>query len=99
VEQLISFTQQAQDARISIERLNDIHILDDEEPLNKEYIQQLSRENSIIIKDLFFTYPGAGNEPVLKNINLTVPQGKVTAIVGMSGSGKNNIDKTVASLL
>ena len=45
------------------------------------------------IKNLSFTYPGAGNEPVLKNINLTIPQGKVTAIVGMSGSGKTTLIK------
>ncbi|WP_301922662.1 peptidase domain-containing ABC transporter [Ferruginibacter sp.] len=93
IEQLIGFTQQAQDAKISLERLNDIHSLNDEEPLHKEYSHALPNEHSIQIKNLFFTYPGAGNEPVLKNINLLIPQGKVTAIVGMSGSGKTTLVK------
>jgi ATP-binding cassette subfamily B protein len=93
IEQLIGFTQQAQDAKISLERLNDIHALDDEEPVHKEYTHVLPRKHSIQIKNLSFTYPGAGNEPVLKNINLLIPQGKVTAIVGMSGSGKTTLVK------
>jgi ATP-binding cassette, subfamily B, bacterial len=93
IEQLIGFTQQAQDAKISLERLNDIHSLDDEEPANNELQHNLPHEHSINIKNLSFTYPGAGNEPVLKNINLQIPEGKVTAIVGMSGSGKSTLIK------
>lgn len=93
IEQLIGFTQQAQDAKISLERLNDIHSLDDEEPVHKHFNHYLSAEHSIHLKNLSFTYPGAGNEPVLNNINLMIPQGKVTAIVGMSGSGKTTLIK------
>ncbi len=93
VEQLIGFTQQAQDAKISLERLNDIHGLEDEEPPEKEFNHFLPERHSIYIKNLSFTYPGAGNEPVLKNINLIIPEGKVTAIVGMSGSGKTTLIK------
>ncbi|SEK40562.1 ATP-binding cassette, subfamily B [Chitinophaga rupis] len=93
VEQLIGFTQQAQDAKISLERLNDIHVLEDEEPANSDLSHHLPQEHDISLKDLSFTYPGAGNEPVLKNINLNIPQGKVTAIVGMSGSGKTTLIK------
>ena len=93
IEQLIGFTQQAQDAKISLERLNDIHSLDDEEPVQQQFNHYLPKEHSIHIKNLSFTYPGAGNEPVLKNIDLVIPQGKVTAIVGMSGSGKTTLIK------
>lgn len=93
VEQLVGFSQQAQDAKISLERLNDIHVLDDEEPTHKEFSHAIPTEHSININNLTFTYPGVGNEPVLKNINLTIPQGKVTAIVGMSGSGKTTLLK------
>jgi ATP-binding cassette subfamily B protein len=93
VEQLIGFAQQAQDAKISLERLNDIHALEDEEPAHKEFNHFLPEDHSIVIKNLSFTYPGAGNEPVLKNINLKIPEGKITAIVGMSGSGKTTLIK------
>lgn len=93
VEQLIGFTQQAQDAKISLERLNDIHVLEDEEPAHKEFNRFLPQDQCIYIRNLSFTYPGAGNEPVLKNISLTIPQGRVTAIVGMSGSGKTTLIK------
>ena len=58
-----------------------------------QYNYSLPTEHNIQLKDVSFTYPGAGNEPVLKNINLTIPQGKVTAIVGMSGSGKTTLVK------
>lgn len=93
VEQLVGFTQQAQDAKISLERLNDIHTLEDEEPAGQQFNHYLPSQCNIVLKDLWFTYPGAGNEPVLKNVNLTIPEGKITAIVGMSGSGKTTLVK------
>ena len=93
VEQLIGFTQQAQDARISMERLNEIHQMEEEEPGHKEFSRQLPENRSIQLNDLSFTYTGAGNEPVLKNIDLFIPEGKTTAIVGMSGSGKTTLLK------
>lgn len=93
IEQLVGFSQQAQDAKISLERLNDIHALDDEEPAHIQLSHYIPEDCDIELKNISFTYPGAGNEPVLRNINLTIPQGKVTAIVGMSGSGKTTLIK------
>jgi ATP-binding cassette, subfamily B, bacterial len=93
VEQLIGFMQQAQDAKISLERLNEIHQLEEEEPDDKELVKQLPHDKSLQFNNVTFAYAGAGNDPVLKNINLHIPQGKVTAIVGMSGSGKTTLLK------
>lgn len=45
-----------------------------------------------------FTYPGAGNEPVLRDINLSIPIGKTTAIVGTSGSGKTTLLKLLLKI-
>lgn len=93
VQQFLGFIQGFQDAKISLERLNEIHQMDDEEPVEKEFNHTLPADKSIRLNELTFRYPGAGNEPVLKNINLSIPQGKTTAIVGMSGSGKTTILK------
>jgi ATP-binding cassette, subfamily B, bacterial len=93
IEQFLTFTKSYQDARISIERLNEIHNLEDEEPEEKSYTSDIPADKSIALKDLTFRYPGAGNKPVLKDIDLLIPEGKTTAIVGMSGSGKTTILK------
>jgi ATP-binding cassette subfamily B protein len=108
VEQLIQFMQHYQDAQISLERLNEIHEIDDEDspkasvaltPNGGTYFESdilappSGAGGAIVLKNVSFTYTGAGNEPVLKNINLTIPQGKITAIVGTSGSGKTTLLK------
>ena len=93
IEQLLGFIQSLQDAKISLERLNEIHQMEDEEPIDKTFLKELPTNKSIAIQNLSFTYPGAGNEPVLKGIDLAIPEGKTTAIVGMSGSGKTTILK------
>jgi len=95
VEQLISFSQQAQDAKISLERLNEIHQIEDEENNERPYANIFSENHEIKLNDVSFTYTGAGNAPVLSGINMVFPSGKVTAIVGTSGSGKTTILKLI----
>lgn len=93
IEQLIGFVQGLQDATISLERLNEIHTLADEEATETLRLDQLPVSKSICLKNVSFTYVGAGNEPVLDQVDLHIPAGKTTAIVGMSGSGKTTILK------
>jgi ATP-binding cassette, subfamily B, bacterial len=93
IEQMIGFVQSWQLAKISLDRLNEIHGLTDEEPTGKAFNAVLPTDKTIELTNISFTYPGAGNEAVLKGINLTIPQGKTTAIVGTSGSGKTTMLK------
>jgi ATP-binding cassette subfamily B protein len=140
IEQMIGFVQSWQSAEISMERLNEIHSMEDEEPEEKNLIKESplafqkqvsggrtpanpypdafasdnflsavffkedvspdfpakdtsGKEDCIVFQNVSFTYPGAGNEAVLKNITLEIPKGRTTAIVGTSGSGKTTLLK------
>jgi ATP-binding cassette subfamily B protein len=120
VEQLLGFIQNWQNATLSMNRLNEIHQLDDEENTEQKLMQHLpvgftkkadacnffgsvsspsmlfqeqNIESIIHIKRLWFTYSGAGNDPVLTDIDFKIPKGKITAIVGQSGSGKTTLLK------
>ena len=93
IQQFIGFTQQAQDARISLERLGEIHDRDDEERPEDNKIQVIPSEGTLEVKNLLFQYEGPHSEKVLNNINLEIPARKVTAIVGTSGSGKTTLIK------
>ncbi|MGM1431258.1 peptidase domain-containing ABC transporter [Sphingobacterium lactis] len=93
VELLVGFMQSYQDAKISLERLNEIYESKEEEDLKKEYYTHLPNDKTIKIRNLTFRYLGAGNDPIFTNLNLTFPEGKTTAIVGASGSGKTTILK------
>jgi ATP-binding cassette subfamily B protein len=93
VQQFIGFTQSAQDARISLERLGEIHNKDDEEKLEDDKIRDIPADRDIEIKNLLFQYEGPHSEKVLNNVSLTIPAKKITAIVGISGSGKSTLIK------
>lgn len=93
VQQFINLIQSGQDTKISMERLNEVRQLQDEEDRHKSYISYLPENKSIQVTNLSFTYPGSLDAQVLENINLKIPEGKVTAIVGVSGSGKTTLLK------
>lgn len=98
VSQFAGLSQQLQDARMSLERLNDIHRLEDEEPEKRTMMRRLPACKSIYLKNLSFAYPGAGENPVLNIHRLCVPEGKTTAIVGVSGSGKTTLLKLLIKI-
>jgi ATP-binding cassette subfamily B protein len=93
IDQWVSFVQSAQDAKISLERLNEIHQMDDEEPITKQYQYALPSSRTIVFNKLSFAYPGAGNPEVLQEIDFSIQEGQTTAIVGSSGSGKTTLLK------
>lgn len=92
LKQMINFMHRAQDARLSLERLKEIHETRDE--TEKETGLAILPEGSLItVKDMTFSYGGPHSRNVLENINLTLEPNSVTAIVGMSGSGKTTLVK------
>ncbi len=95
IQQLTGFIQEFQDAKISLERLNEIHREEDElQPIGLP--TRLDKLNSSInIENLSFSYSQLEDDKVLKNIKLEIEAGKVTAIVGMSGSGKTTLLKVL----
>lgn len=95
IMQFVSFIQGAQSAKISFLRLNEIHQIQDEDAFNHNTI--FPEEKSLFLKNVTFQY-SINAAPVLKNINLVIPQGKVTAIVGDSGSGKTTLLKLILRL-
>ncbi|MCK9628182.1 MAG: peptidase domain-containing ABC transporter [Bacteroidales bacterium] len=91
--QVIAFLKASQDAKISLERLAEIHDKKDEEKDCENRISFIPKGKHISIENLSFRYEGAGSPMVLKDINLSIPNGKITAIVGTSGSGKTTLVK------
>lgn len=96
MQRLGLFFRSLQDAKISFNRLNEIHNINDETH-NPIYQSQpefsMDSNRSIQIKNLKFQYGSSKSQFVLNDINLTIPKGKVTAVVGTSGSGKTTLMK------
>ncbi|GAB2558313.1 peptidase domain-containing ABC transporter [Spirosoma areae] len=91
-EQLFAYFQQIQDARISTERINAVHQMPEEENQAGVKTAQLPENQPIVLNDVSFSYPGA-TAATLRHLNLFIPTGKTTAIVGSSGSGKTTLLK------
>ena len=92
IAQLINFIREVQDAKISLDRLSEIHNKDDEEQQHIEKITDIPLESKIELSKVSFKYLGS-DQLVLKDLDLIIPPNKVTAIVGVSGSGKTTLMK------
>jgi ATP-binding cassette subfamily B protein len=93
IDQLIEFVHRLQDAKLSSERLSEIHCAENEEPVDAGVPVTEITDNTIRLENIWFRYAGAEGEHVLQDVNMAIPAGKVTAIVGASGSGKTTLLK------
>lgn len=89
--QMVGFVRSLQDAKISLERLGEIHDKEDEEDALNPKNHDLSHSD-VFVKNISFKYTGS-QDYVLENLNLLIPKQKTTAIVGTSGSGKTTLLK------
>jgi ATP-binding cassette subfamily B protein len=92
IAQLIQFLRELQDAKISLERLAEIHDKEDEDTHHLDKISDVDENQNIVLEKVDFRYIGSEAE-VLKGLSLNIPANKITAIVGVSGSGKTTLMK------
>ena len=97
VNQLVNFFRSLQEAKLSLERLNEVqnHPTEEQNSNQKTILisDNSSKNSEIQFNNVSFQYEGPKSPYVLKNINFTIPEGKITAIVGASGSGKTTLMK------
>ena len=93
IKQFIAFAESVQDAKLSMERLTEIHQKDDEERINLPKEVNIPLKPEIVLDKVMFQYEGKHSKKVLDNICLNIPHGRITAIVGVSGSGKSTLLK------
>lgn len=98
IRQLSEFINSFQLTKIAIERMNEVYAEKNEENEENRLSLQAHTKKAfagIEIRNLSFQYEGPLSAFVLKNVNLLIPEGKVTAIVGSSGSGKTTLLKMI----
>ena len=93
VSQIIGFFRMSQDAKMSLDRLAEVHNLEEEEPDPEVKVRKLPEKKDIYFNGLSFQYEGPRSPYALKDINLFIEENKITAIVGTSGSGKTTLLK------
>ena len=94
VEQFVDFIYSLQDVKLSLERINEIHDLE-EEDYHREIKSFKNLNRDIILKDICFKYDTSLEKNILDHVSITIPSNKVTAIVGASGSGKTTLIKLI----
>ena len=92
LSQLIGFLQQFQDAKISLERSEEVHLCKDEDS-RLQTVVPAAAPLDIEVRHLTFSYTGRIGQPALEDVSFTIPAGRMTAIVGESGSGKTTLMK------
>ena len=95
VSQIIGFFRMSQDARMSLDRLAEVHHMENEEPDPEIKVRKLPDKKDIYINNLSYQYEGPHSPFALKDVDLFIEENKITAVVGTSGSGKTTLLKLI----
>ena len=98
VARLIDFMHSGQEARLSLERMQEIYSQPEEPEATQQKPMSFPESRVLTLHGVNFRYAGAGQQNVLTNVNLQIPEGRVTAIVGSSGSGKTTLLKLLLGM-
>lgn len=91
---VIMITMNLELIKAGIKRINGILAA---EPLSEPSVPQIPDKFDIELKNVFFQYH-EGDTQVLKDINMALPEGSFTALVGPSGAGKTTIVNLMARM-
>ncbi|WP_258099405.1 peptidase domain-containing ABC transporter [Marinoscillum pacificum] len=98
INSVINFIREWQDARISMERIGEVHSIKNEEDEVAQRLDLPNRSGELSIENLTFRYNVLDQQNALDNISMIIPEGKITAIVGSSGSGKTTLMKLLLKI-
>ena len=93
ITNLIEFAYSFQNAKIALERLEDVHLRQDEDEKNANKLVNIPQEKSISLSNITFRFGDPHAKKIIDNLSIYIPEGKITAIVGVSGSGKTTLIK------
>ena len=93
ISQLMDFLYNLQDVRISLERINEIHQTKEDHLDDWRWKSYKNGKKEIDLQGVNFKYDPHSPKWTLQDVSFKIPEGKVTAIVGASGSGKSTIIK------
>lgn len=95
VEYIMNFFYYLQDVKISLERINEIHHVNDENGKDGLLSVIKDKTQGICLKSISFKYNLHSKNKIIDDVSIHIPYGKVTAIVGASGSGKSTIVRLI----
>jgi ATP-binding cassette subfamily B protein len=91
LNQIAMLLYQSHDAALSYTRAREVHQIQNEERPASQAIPDECAD--IEFRNVSFSYGGGSRNLLFRDLNLTIPRGKTTAIVGRSGSGKTTLLK------
>ena len=71
IQQFINFVRQVQDAKISLERLGEIHNKENEDTPQSSIVTKINTKTDFNLNNISFRYTGS-HEMVLQNLSLTI---------------------------